>query len=63
MTEIRDEFFHFTRDGVLFHCHYEVKKGRFGYHSFKRPGSDQVCECPERESDRRALRGIAEVKT
>ena len=63
MTETRDECLHFTRGGILFHCRYEVKKGRFGYHSFKRPGSEQVCECPEREDDRRALLVITGVKT
>ena len=57
------EKLHFTREGILMHCWYRVKPHRFGQYWHKVYNSEEICSCPERETDRLALLGIEEAKT
>lgn len=52
------EFVHITRLGVLHHLYYRMELRKYGVYWLKVPGSDRVCDCPDREGDRRALLGI-----
>jgi hypothetical protein len=54
------EFVHFTKGGILYHAYYEKKVIRYGIHWFKVPGSEEKCQCPDRESDRKSLMDIRE---
>lgn len=45
------------------HCTYEHKAERGKVSWFKRPGSEQVCTCPDRDNDRKALLGIQKEAT
>ena len=59
--ETAHEQLHFTKEGVLHHCWYTVKPHRFGQLWKKVYGSEAVCLCPERETDRLTLIGIQEA--
>lgn len=53
---------HFTKEGVLYHCYYvRTVINKHGAHWHKEPGSEQLCDCPNRDTDRQALLGITEA--
>lgn len=47
---------HFVKDNRLYHCFYR----RHGRGVYKIPGTEEECHCPDRETDRDALRKIAQ---
>lgn len=54
------ELSHFTRGNVLFHAWYEKKEDsrKRGVMWQKIYGSEEVCNCSEREADRQALKEV-----
>lgn len=65
--KMEDELYHFTEDGVPYHCWYVWYEIRVWYNStlwlqFKVPGSEKVCRCANRqELDRSTLLETMEV--
>lgn len=49
------EIIHRTKDGILFHTRYTKEKGTWGWTWRKIYGSEEPCDCSDREEDRKAL--------
>ena len=56
------QLLHFSRANVLMHATYKQKEGRSGTYWFKLVETENICDCPEREEDRRVLLGISLVE-
>lgn len=53
---------HFSRASVLMHATYHFIEGKNGGIWHKDLNTENVCDCPEREEDRRTLLGIELVE-